>query len=180
MKNTFLILLLCCLFLFTTAYAESTISVRSIAKNGKVSDNIVDIAELSQSAPSSVLIEILPEAQICTGKDGKIIECPEGQASSQPKTITAQLYPGAALFVSPDLKNIMQISNNPKYPQLEIYYGYSQEDLEIPWYDYIRVENGFTVHGNFITRQVWIISTNSTKLQEIIDSGTIPVWSDLP
>ena len=178
MKKIFLILV-CCIFLLTTAYAESTITINPISEKGKISDTAVVISKLPQNIPSSVSIKISPVAQICTGKSGQIIDCPVAQSVSQPKTITAQLYPGAEFFVSADLQNIMQISENPEYPQIEVYYGYLPDNPSIPWTDYIRVENGFIVHGNYLSRQVTVIPTNQTKVQEIINSGEIPDWSYL-
>ncbi len=179
MKKIFFALICCLLLLTNLAGADVTLTIKPIAKNGDISENAVDISELSQSVPSSVSIEILPETEICTGKDGKIIDCPESQATPKPKKITAQIYPGAQLFVSSDSQNIMQITDVPGYPQLEIYYEYSQEDPNTPWKDYIRVENDFIVHGNFATRSVWITPINQTIVQGVIDSQTIPVLGEL-
>jgi hypothetical protein len=77
--------------------------------------------------------------------------------------------------------DIMQTTNEPGYPVLEIYWGYEQ-DVRVPWKYYMRVNNiGDTaaVYSVFATKRVFTKTISPSRTVEIINSGVIPDWSTL-
>lgn len=77
--------------------------------------------------------------------------------------------------------DVMQITNEPGYPVLEIYWGYDQ-DVFHPWNYYMRVNTaGDTkaVYSEFATKQVYTKPITAAKISELLNSGVIPAWGSL-
>lgn len=96
---------------------------------------------------------------------------------------TVQLYPDAKVAISSDFTTIMQTTEKGS-PALEIYYGYQKSDSE-PWTYYMRVDSissdtAIIVKADFVKRTVWTERVKPKEIMDIIKSGKIPAWEDLP
>lgn len=97
-----------------------------------------------------------------------------------------QTYPASTILISDDFAgntNIMQISKDPTYPLLEVYYGYDKSVLE-SWQHYFRIEeidknNAYVIYGDFDKKSVWIDSIPRSTYDTIISSGAIPDWKTI-
>ena len=77
-----------------------------------------------------------------------------------------------------DDTDVMQTTNEPGYPVLEIYWGYDKSGGE-PWRYYMRVNNAMdtkAVYSDFRTKVVWTVPIRPDRTSEIISYGTIPEW----
>jgi hypothetical protein len=98
----------------------------------------------------------------------------DNNASLVEKTI--QVLPETKIVMSPNGQTMMKVSGGGL---VEIYYGY-QVDPSHPWSEYYKVDGDTATHASFSDRHVWITTTNRTEINNMIFSGEIPLWSDLP
>ena len=180
MKVKILILVLCCIVIINSVCASS-FEIYPVLDTGQVSEESVNLVDLPHDIPSMVSINVVDTPLICTDKNGQIIECPEAQGSSQPKTIIMQLYPEVNLSIADMGDTVMQTRVTGE-PKIEIYYGY-QFDESHPWSHYYRVDGDRVVKADFDTRTVTVGVVDPDVVNTILANneadGSIPAWEEL-
>jgi hypothetical protein len=162
----------------TTITPANAISIKPISNDGTVATDSIDASQLSVDTPSMVSIDV--EGDMASQSRTMGVRSMQTDITPPPvKTITAQLYPLANVLVSDDGNTIMQTTDGTNSPQLEIYYGYQQDDYH-PWSQYYKVDGDITTHADFTTRRVWTTPTDHATIDAIVANGEIPSWSDLP
>lgn len=77
-----------------------------------------------------------------------------------------------------DDTDVMQTTNEPGYPVLEIYWGYDRSTNE-PWRYYMRVNTASdtkAVYSDFRTKVVWTKPITAGQTSSIINGGVVPDW----
>jgi len=96
---------------------------------------------------------------------------------------TLQTFPDAEVLISEDTETIMQ-SKSVDGPALELYYGYQVSAMS-PWRYYYKVETLTenpcrVIQSDFELKTIQIRFVDTSLIQAIIDSGTIPAYGALP
>lgn len=100
------------------------------------------------------------------------------------KTKNLQTAPVSNVYVSSpseDVVDVSQTTTAPGYPVLELYWDYDKSPTE-PWRYYLKVDNlndGYATLSNFRTSVVWRKPMTAQRVQDIINSGTIPAWETM-
>ena len=162
--------------------AAATIIIKPIDSAGKISKEPMDERTLQSSDSISAIIGV--GKQIC-------YPCPDGMGCKVGVQIcnqaiedkTLQIYQNSVISISPDFTNIMQ-STEKGEPALELYYGY-QLSADKPWRYYLRVDSTASdevilVKADFEKKMVWMERVKSNEIIDLIKSGKMPAWADLP
>jgi hypothetical protein len=152
-------------------------TLKRISNVGVIADTETDISEINSPSLVSISVAKIGVAQPSGKQTMQMGKMVQADVQEEPaKIITAQLFPQAQVLVSDDGTALMQVENST---HLEIHYGYQVDSMH-PWSEYFRVDGDWMVYATFADHKIWRKEIEPAKVQAIIDSGTIPAWSELP